>query len=263
MPKVAVTNEEKQLSYYKYFERDLAPVPQELLQIAEGDPADPSDLLPFEMRNLFITGEDSSFCRNGFGNFGDGTAYLATELYMPGVTSEMLDWWFPWHSVGSDLRYKIWDPEDHYFATAHPASRVLDPNIPMAQKTWNTEHFIMENAGMGPQFVQILFLRPGDLGLDESQTGTDNCSSLVCGIGKNTGTTMIHKWRPYKEGVQFCSRFWIGCGMREDKTFGRCLPPGAEIPPFIPRRMYAHDIKEYTHLASFLPELYAEEKENF
>ena len=35
---------------------------------------------------------------------------------MPGVTSEMLDWWFPWHSVGSDLRYKIWDPEDHYFA---------------------------------------------------------------------------------------------------------------------------------------------------
>mgnify|MGYP006964173643 CR=1 FL=1 len=53
---------------------------------------------------------------------------------MPGVTGEMLDWWFPWHSVGSDLRYKIWDPEDHYFARAYPASYVVDPNVPMNQK---------------------------------------------------------------------------------------------------------------------------------
>ena len=93
---------------------------------------------------------------------------------MPGVTGEMLDWWFPWHSVGSDLRYKIWDPEDHYFARAYPASYVVDPNVPMNQKTWGVDHYIMEDVGPGPEFLKLCFKRPADFGYDESIIGTEN-----------------------------------------------------------------------------------------
>lgn len=55
---------------------------------------------------------------------------MANRTYMPGVTVDMMDWWFPWHSVGSDLRYKIWDPKDHYFARADRTAYVLDPGFP-------------------------------------------------------------------------------------------------------------------------------------
>lgn len=39
MKKVGVSQEEKQLSYFKYFERDLAPIPEEKLQILGNGPS--------------------------------------------------------------------------------------------------------------------------------------------------------------------------------------------------------------------------------
>lgn len=121
--KVGVSQEEKNLSYYKYFEKDLAPIPAEKLAILEGGPAAPETLIPFDKKQLFLEGKDeeAGYCQIGYGILPDGTAEVANTTYMPGVTGEMLDWWFPWHSVGSDLRYKIWDPEDHYFARADRA----------------------------------------------------------------------------------------------------------------------------------------------
>jgi len=184
---------------------------------------------------------------------------------MPGVTSEMLDWWFPWHSVGSDLRYKIWDPEDHYFARGHRADYVLDPNVPMNQKTWGVDHYIMEDIGMGPEFLKLCFKRPADFGYDESLIGTDECSSMVCAIGESScAAAMTHKWHPYKDGVLFESRFWIGFRMDEETgKIVKAIPDGVSIPPVVPQALFGHNIKEFTNLASILPSLYAEEKENF
>ena len=258
--KVAVTDEERSLSYYRFYEREMAEVPEKLWQRTLEDAEKPEELLPFVRRSDFVRGSDEAFCQSGFGCFEDGTAAVCSRLYMPGVSPQMLDWWFPWHSVGSDLRYKIWDPEDHYFATAYPASKVLDSNVPTAQKTWGVDHYIMEDVGFGPQFVQIRFVRPADVGCDEQLIGSDNCAGLVCGIGINTGTTMIHKWYPYQDGVIFQSRFWIGWGYLPDGSLGKCLPDEAAIPEAFARAMFAHSLKEYINLASFLPELYQEEK---
>ena len=137
--KVGVSEEEKKLSYYKYFEQDLAPVPAEKIAILQGGPIAPEKCIPFEERNKFLKGEADEYANIGYGVAADGTGLVCNTTYMPGVTGEMLDWWFPWHSVGSDLRYKIWDPEDHYFARAYPASYVVDPNVPMNQKTWGVD----------------------------------------------------------------------------------------------------------------------------
>lgn len=261
--KVPVTREERNLSYFKYFERDLAPIPEEILKMIDEGPADPSVILPFSRRMDFVAGTDEDYCQNGYCVMQDGTAAICASLHMPGVSPEMLDWWFPWHSVGSDLRYKIWDPEDHYFATAHPAGKVLDPSVPLSQKTWDVTHYIMEDVGFGPQFVRINFVRPGDAGIDEKLVGTEKCAGLVCGIGLNSGTTMIHKWYPEKDGVIFKSRFWIGWGYLKDKLMGKCLPDGVSIPPEFCRKMFHHAHKEYTNLMSILPELYLEEKDNW
>lgn len=259
--KVGVSKEEKALSYYKFFERDMSKIPEEKLALLEN----PSEIsaVPFEERNLFLAGEDKNFCQLGYGVAENGTGFVCNETYMPNVTSEMLDWWFPWHSVGSDLRYKIWDPEDHYFARADKADYVCDEKIPVKQKTWGVNHYILEDIGNGPSFVKLCFKRPADFGLDENSLGTGNCKSLVCGIGDGEcAAAMVHKWFPYKDGIKFVSRFWIGYAWKDRKIICT-LPEGAKVPVEVPRGLFAHNIKEFSNLAAILPEVYAENKNNF
>lgn len=261
MGKVGVSQEEKNLSYYKYFEQELAPIPQEKLALLQGKPAEAC--VPFEERNHFLSGEDAQYCQTGYGVNPNGTGFVCNETYMPGVTCEMLDWWFPWHSVGSDLRYKIWDPEDHYFARADRADYVCDPNVPMNQKTWGVTHYIMEDVGPGPEFLQLKFMSPADFGFDTSLVGTEKCQSLVCAAGLSSfAASMVHKWYPYEDGVMFCSRFWIGYGFI-DGELKRGLPEGARVPDMIPKGLFAHNIKEFTNLAAILPTLYEEQKNVF
>lgn len=182
---------------------------------------------------------------------------------MPGVTVEMMDWWFPWHSVGSDLRYKMWDPEDHYFARANRADYVCDPQVPVNQKTWGVDHYILEDIGFGPSFIHLQFKRPRDFGYDESIIGSKTCASLVCAVGEGgDSSAMTHKWIPYKDGILFSSRFWIGYAIRDGKIV-KAVPKGASVPMEAARGLFAHNIKEFTNLARILPGVYAENKDNF
>lgn len=263
MKKVGVSEEEKRLSYYKYFEQPLAEIPKEKIDILNAGPAAPETGMSIDDKNRFLAGDYEGFCTCGYGVREDGTGFVCNTTYMPGVTSEMLDWWFPWHSVGSDLRYKIWDPEDHYFAKADRADYVCDPNVPMNEKTWNVNHYIMEDVGPGPEFLKLCFKNPKDFGYDTSLIGTENCSSMVCAIGESScAAAMTHKWHPYKDGVLFESRFWIGFRWEDGKII-KALPEGVRIPDIMPKGLFAHNIKEFSNLAAILPKVYEEEKDVF
>lgn len=259
--KVGVSNEERALPYFRFFAQEMAAIPAEKLKLVEA-PQEIS-IVPFAERNLFLRGEDKNFCQLGYGVAEDGTGFVANETYMPGVTGEMLDWWFPWHSVGSDLRYKIWDPEDHYFARADNAEYVCDAAVPVREKTWGVNHYILEDVGAGPDFVKLCFKRPHDFGYDENIIGGELCQSLVCAIGAgNCAAAMTHKWYPFKEGVNFCSRFWIGYGVVNGEIF-KILPEGVSVPVEVPRGLFAHNIKEFSNLSAILPAVYAENSGNF
>ena len=260
--RVGVSLEEKNLPYYRFFEQELAAIPQEKLAILQNGPSD-IGAVPFERKGLYLKGEDQEYCQCGYGTQADGTGFVCNTTYMPDVTGEMLDWWFPWHSVGSDLRYKVWDPEDHYFARADRADYVCDPSVPVNQKTWGTSHYIIEDVGAGPNFLKLNFKRPSDFGYDESVIGTEKCQSLVCAIGEGEcAAAMTHKWYPYQNGVMFCSRFWVGFGVVDGKIV-KTLPDGIHIPVEVTKGLFGHNIKEFTNLAAILPELYAENKDNF
>ena len=259
--KVGVSKEERALPYFRFFEQEMAAIPEEKIKLLDA----PQEIsaVPFEQRNLFLRGEDKDYCQIGYGTAADGSGFVANETYMPGVTGEMLDWWFPWHSVGSDLRYKIWDPEDHYFARANDAAYVCDPNVPVNQKTWGVDHYIIEDVGSGPDFLKLCFKRPRDFGYDESILGSELCQSIVCAIGAgNCAAAMTHKWYPFKDGVKLCSRFWIGFGVVDGKIICT-LPEGAKVPGEVSRGLFAHNIKEFSNLAAILPAVYAENKDNF
>ena len=68
---------------------------------------------------------------------------------------------------------------------------------------------------------------------------------------------MTHKWYPYKDGILFLSRFWIGYAL-VDGQFKKILPEGARVPDMVPRGLFAHNIKEFTNLASILPSVWQE-----
>jgi hypothetical protein len=44
----------------------------------------------------------------------------------------------------------------------------------------------------------------------------------------------------------------------ENGQIVKALPEGASIPEAAPKGLFAHNIKEFTNLASILPEIYAE-----
>lgn len=255
--KVGVSAEERTLPYFHFFQQDLAPVNPKKLAVLQGGPSS-VPAVPFEKRQLFLEGKDGEYCQVGYGVAPNGTGFVCNETYMPGVTSEMMDWWFPWHSVGSDLRYKIWDPEDHYFARADRADYVCDPQVPVNQKTWGVNHYIIEDVGAGPDFLKLCFKSPADFGYDSKVIGSDLCQSLVCAIGEgNCAAAMTHKWYPYKEGIMFCSRFWIGYALK-DGQYLKAVPEGVQIPTFVPQGLFAHNIKEFSNLAAILPKLWNE-----
>ena len=175
----------------------MANIPDE--KIALLDKPSTLESVPFEERNLFLTGEDTKYCQVGCGVAANGTGFVCNETYMPGVSGEMLDWWFPWHSIGSDLRYKIWDCEDHYFARADKADYVCDAAVPVNQKTWGVNHYVLEDIGNGPGFLKIQFKRPRDFGLDEGLIGGAKCQSLVAGIGDGERFSLkITGYRPFR-----------------------------------------------------------------
>lgn len=258
---VEITQEEAKLPYAKYFYRDLAPIPPEKLAVWQGPMADPALATPLERRNDFLDGNVK--LEVGFTIAPNGTGFVANSTYMPDVTPEMFDWWFGWHSVGSDLRYKIWDKEDHYHARAMDPAYVLDPSVPNNQKTWGVTHDILEDIGMGPDPLQLAFQKPSDIGYDMSKIGTPTCTTMVCAVGKSgCPAVMTHKAVAAEGGIWFKSHFWIGYGL-EDGRLVKLLPDGASVPEMMPRALFGHNIKEFANLASILPELYAEEKDNW
>lgn len=257
-----ITAEEEKLSYSKYYHLPLAKIPQEKLDIWNGPAANPVGALAIEDRNLFLEEEVPGF-QTGYCVKENGTGYVANSTYMPGVTPEMFDWWFGWHSVGSDLRYKIWDKEDHYHARADKLEYVKDPSIPCSQKTWGVNHDILEDIGMGPEPLLLRFKKPSDLGYDMSKIGTKGCAAMVCAVGEGSApAVMIHKCREVAGGIMFESRFWMGYGLKAGRI-GKLIPDGVAIPEAIPKMLFGHNIKEFSNLAAILLQIYAEEKNNW
>lgn len=261
-----LTAEERKLSYAKYYDLPMTPIPKEKLEILNQGPLNSRDALRIEDRNsLFDAGYHR--CEIGYCVMEDGAGYLANLTKMPGVTPEMFEWWFAWHGL-EDLRYRIWDPEDHFYARQKMPEKVLDKNVPMREKTWGTVHEVLEDIGGGADTLILNFQYPRALGYDEEKVGTRLCATMMCANGhgpvpgQGMAAIMTHFLREIDGGVELRSRFWIGYGLIDGKLV-KLLPDGAEVPEQAVKGLFAHNLKEFTHLASILPRVYAEEKDRF
>jgi len=267
-----LTPEQKAKPYAKYFYKNPAPPLPGALERME-NPMDPAKALPIERLNDML---DPGYheVESGWCALPQGGLYVANHLKMPGVTVEMIDWWFGWHGL-EDLRYKIWWPAGHFGVSMSERDRakVVDPDTPPKLRFQGITHYVLEDTG-GPSVekIAISFMTPEQVGFDMDRFKSPNVGTLVAANGSakmldpppgipdvKSPAFMMHFVREIPEGVEFRTRFWMGYHILDKKPY-YCLPKIAKIPEIVAKGLAMHNVMEYSNLASFLPEIYEEQK---
>jgi phloretin hydrolase len=262
-----LTPEEEALPYAKYYYRPIAQPNPKLMGILAQGPMDPAKALPYERINDLL---DPGYheVETGYCVLENGAGYVAVNNVFPGCTVDMVKWWFAWHAAGEGLRYRIWFPPGHVSIAVSDRDRprLLDPNIPIEQKSQNIDHFVVEDVGGGEDDIVISFKDPEQLGFDMSRFHAPNVAWAFCGDGvqeprygppMKAPSIMLHFVREIDGGIEFRTRFWMGYRVNQGK--GMCvLPPGVRVPEVAPMGLAFHNVMEYSNLAAFLPEIYAE-----
>lgn len=262
--RVPVSEEDRKKSYYPFFERELTPPDPSLVEKAEQGPIDPSKALKLtEINRLFEPGymeEEIGYCI-----MEDGTGYVASKMEMPGVTAEMFDWWFAWHGL-DNLRYKIWDNEDHFRAETQQPEIATDRSLSFKERYLDTAHYIEEDLGAGVAKAFLYFMRPEEFGFDPEKIGTEACATVVCTVGlkgeKLEETeplhSMVHFLREVDGVAELRSRTWLGWSIKDGKAV-KTIPDGERVPEIAAKLFLLHCQKEFSNLAAILPELYEQE----
>ena len=257
---VEITEQERQSPLYKYFERNISKSVEELEELVKNARLDPKDaLLPENMNDLFEDGYlPGEF---GYCAFEDGTATSANYKKMPGVTPEMIDWWFAWHTL-EPMRYKIWDKNNHYYCLTKNPDHVCDETLSLKERYWNTGCEIIEShlPGEEPGHIIIPFRNPADIGFSKEKLA-DFKGTIVCSGEERAPVVMAHFFRPTEDGVELRTRFWYGYHVVNGKTEKAQLPPGVAFNEERTKHALMHNINEFNNLSIILPEVYAEFKD--
>lgn len=264
------TEADKGKPYYKYYEKEMYYGPQASFEKAERGPLDEALILQPQNLNDLLQPIANQEAEIGYKDFGDGTAYVASLKMLPGVSAEMLDWWFAWHGL-EPFRYTIWNPEDHCgLAITEETRRILlDEILSHKEKLWRATHVVSEDVGGGVADIRLGFDKPWEIGFDRAAVDAFP-GTIVCSADRKEealknwmGLIMCHVGRQLPEGLELRTRFWIGYAIDEDKKPLKVTAPDAKASAIDPKKLLLHDIREFSNLGSFLPSLYAEEKDNW
>jgi len=241
-----------------YLERPPAAVdPQTAAAVADG-PMDRADALALSDLDRLLDPAPLAV-ETGWCSLADGVGYVAVRTAMPGVTTEMVDWWFDWHPREA-IRYRIWHP------AAHRSNSVDLPARSGAKAHWGAVHHPVEDIGTGTVHARIAFKRPTELGM---ALDLPDGATIVGGYaGDETRrmqhTVMVHVFLEEGDGVVLRSRFWIGAAIRPYGPLGAAgarllnnrVVRRAMIPAGVARALAGHCTEEYANLAVLLPELH-------
>ncbi|MCD8217234.1 MAG: phloretin hydrolase [Clostridiales bacterium] len=262
MAKVSVADDASTKSYYKYYEMGIAGLTPEQMQFVANCKGTADEALSIHDRKKLQ--EPGTYPEKmGYFPLKEGGMLVAGNIPMPGVTAEMLQWWFAWHGL-EPLRYAIWDPEDHYNVQLNEEGRrlALDPNVPLAEKTWGATHTVQESIGGPPDEIVIMFTEPAKLGFDNAKIGTEGCEFMVVAnalMGEMKVPVVMVEVAKKIDGVMtFQARFWVGYHIIDGEA-KYLLPPEVKLPEEVAQGLIGHNIKEFSNLAKILPQVYAEE----
>jgi len=269
-----LTVEERAKPYAKYFYLSpAAPEPRLAHHLEDMKAMDPGKALAIGNINELLT-PGYLEVETGYCVLPNGAGYVAVHTTMPGVSAEMIDWWPAWYGM-EDLRYKLWWPKAHYGVSISDEDRrkKMDPNLPVCAKYQGITHHVVEDIGSKPADIWLSFLTPEDFGFDLRRYHAPDVATAVCfniamaPIGAPEGTPKgrvagVHFIRDITGGIEYRSRFWMGYNL-VDRVPRLMLPPGGSFPEAAVAGLFIHCIEEFGNLRSFLPQLYAEQKDNW
>lgn len=263
MMKPVITEAEKKMDFSELFFKPMEPVAPALLKIMDESPVDCKSATSIENRNELLK-PGYLEVENGYCRMPDGSGFVATKVEMPGVTPEMVDWWFAWHGL-QDLRYKVWCPTQHYgiHVMEKDLPHRLNQSLSLKERNWGTTDVVTEDVGNGPQEMHLTFLSPEDYGYSPKLIGnadtiiSANVTDPKTGIGQ---ITFSHIIREIPGGIEYRSRYWQGYNIIDGKPVPVSVPKGG-FPIEIMKGNAYHSLDEYHNLAAILPKLYGKYKD--
>ena len=253
--------------YAKYWNPEMGPL-QEQVQRALMHGIEASELgFPVTQADLLLEPGYLPL-ENGFTRLANGQVFVAVLTKMPRVTSKMIDWWFGWHYMESQ-RYKLWHPRAHLL---NSAERMIgdDPGLSDREKYLHNPNYVTEYVGGDLLDISIAFSEASDF-LDVSRFEAVHVGTAICGVVSYQSSPLvfgliIHLIRETEDGCEMRSRFWLGkielkgvpaAGLLSKITGSRFVAKRA-VPIQLGRDMVVHCAAEMNHLASFLPDLFAD-----
>lgn len=247
-----------------YLERPPAPPDPALLAAIAAGPADAAAALPLAAIDRLLDPAplplESGWCR-----LPGGVRFVAARTPMPGVSAEMVDWWFDWHPRES-LRYRVWHPG------AHLDNALEAPERPGAKAHWGAVHHPVEDVGTGTVRARIAFVAPSELGFASDALEDPAVGTIVCGwVGDDRlrlrHSAMAHVFLRDRDGLVLRSHFWLGAAIRPYLPSPLAGPAAAllnraavrdrALPRDLAPALARHCAEEYANLAALLPELHA------
>lgn len=260
-----LTEGEKALPVSKYYTDYPLHKPNPLYsQLLDLGAMDPADALPLENWLDLLQPEGYSKVEYGYCMMPDGTGYIANySVLSDRVTPQMRMWYVRWLNIHSknlpegcgNIRYKLWNQVDHI------DHGLVDGDIKKGIYTLETldmgggeeairsvrHNFDVRDYGVSEERYQKL--------MDANVAITSCWESFDC-----PGSHLVLSvTRPCPlGGVETLSREWIGW-----RAEGGKLIRDEETPDFMLceqylRNVQIHNTVEQQHLATFLPDLYAE-----
>jgi phloretin hydrolase len=257
-----LTEEEKKKPYARYFFRELAAIPARDLEKANAGPSDPARVTSIQNRNDLMK-PGYLEVETGYTVMPDGSGFAATLVKMPGVTPDMLDWWFNWHPL-EGLRYAMWCPVAHTdISVKNPNIHLDSSGIPLMERNYGSTHYPVEGFNVrGADKVRIEFFSPQDFGLDmgmfkKPEISRAYCANVIIDAIRVPFNSFFHAVREVEGGIEYRSRYWIGYTMKSGNPVRSKIPLPYKMMD-LARNNCLHSLTEYNNLASFLPQLYQE-----
>ncbi len=211
----------------------------------------------FEDLALLLTPERLPY-QSGVERLDDGVLHVAVLTRMPGVSPEMIAWWFGEYMQTTE-HYRRWHPRDHVWMSwedKRPGTHI------------GAKHLVHEYIGGRLNKLSIGFVPPEEFFAD-SLANAPGALAICARPGRldlpiDVGR-MVHLALPTDYGCELHSRFWLGYVKSRN---GSKWPEAIGSRPWLRRRLASmtfgralavHCHEEMSTLAGFLPELYASE----
>ena len=202
----------------------------------------------------------------GYCMMPDGTGYIANYSVIPGnVTPEMRMWYVKWFNIHSEhlpegcgnIRYKLWNQVDHI------DHGLVDGDFKKGIYTLETL-----DMGRGGKDKAIRSIRHNfdvrDYGFpEECYEALQKAGAAITSCWESFDCPGSHLvlsiTRPCPlGGIETCSREWIGYRAENGKFIRDPETPAFMLCEQYLRDVQIHNTVEQQHLATFLPDLYAE-----